>query len=776
MAFKAKIKQVFLHLFKASFMSKEKNRREALVYHAKPRPGKIEVVPTKKYSTQRDLALAYSPGVAIPCLEIEKEVKNVYKYTNKGNLVAVISNGTAVLGLGDIGPEASKPVMEGKGLLFKIFAGIDVFDIEVDTKNTEEFIAAVKAIAPTFGGINLEDIKAPEAFEIERRLKEELDIPVMHDDQHGTAIISCAALLNALELAGKSIEKVNIVISGAGAAAVSCTRLYKAFGAKSENIVMTDSKGVIRKDREVLTTEKAEFATSRDLHTLEDAMQNADVFIGLSLANIVTPAMLNAMAKKPIVFAMANPDPEIGYELACETRDDILMATGRSDHPNQVNNVLGFPFIFRGALDVRASGINEAMKMAAVKALAELTKKPVPEQVNLAYNETRLTFGPEYIIPKPFDPRLIVEVPMAVAKAAMESGIAKEPIEDWDRYREELAAHTGAEQKTLRVLHHRAKQNPKRIVFAEADQLDVLKAAQIVKEEGIGEPILLGRKDVISDLMSSIDFDEQVEVLDPKSEEESQIKDHYAHLYWEDQKRKGVTEYEAKSLMRERNYFAAMMVKTGDADAMLSGYSRNYASVVKPVLKIIGKAKGITRIAATNMMLTDRGPLFLSDTSINIDPTAKEIAKIAQMNTHVVKMFGFNPVIALLSYTNFGASSHPHAKKVSEAVRYLHRYYPDTVVDGPLQSDFALNKEMLQEKFPFSTVSKKNVNTLIFPNLESANITYKLLKELHGALSVGPIMLGLNKAAHILQLGASVDEIVNMAAVAVVDAQQREQI
>ena len=757
-------------------MSKENNRREALVYHAKPRPGKIEVVPTKKYATQRDLALAYSPGVAIPCLEIDKEVDNVYKYTNKGNLVAVISNGTAVLGLGDIGPEASKPVMEGKGLLFKIFAGIDVFDIEVDTKNTEEFIATVKAIAPTFGGINLEDIKAPEAFEIERRLKEELDIPVMHDDQHGTAIISCAALLNALELSDKKIEEVRIVISGAGAAAVSCTRLYKAFGAKSENIVMTDSKGVIRKDRENLTAEKTEFATTLDLNTLEDAMHDADVFIGLSMANIVTPAMLKSMGKNPIVFAMANPDPEIAYNLACSTREDILMATGRSDHPNQVNNVLGFPFIFRGALDVRATAINEAMKMAAVEALAELAKKPVPEQVNLAYNETRLTFGRDYIIPKPFDPRLIVEVPLAVAKAAMESGVAKEPIEDWERYREQLAARTGSEQKTLRVLHHRAKQEIKKLVFAEADQLDVLKAAQIVKEEGIAEPILLGRKEIITDLMASIDFDStSVQILDPKSMEEREMKNNYAQLYWHDQKRKGITEYEAKSIMRERNYFASMMIKTGDADAMISGYSRNYASVVKPVMSIIGKAKGVTRIAATNLMLTERGPLFLSDTSINIDPTAKELAKIAYMNAQVVEMFGFKPVTAMITFANFGASKHPGVKKVSEAVDYLHRYYPDLAVDGPLQSDFALNKEMLAEKFPFSELVKKNVNTLIFPNLEAANITYKLLKELNGAQSVGPILLGLEKAVHVLQLGASVDEMVNMAAVAVVDAQQKQQ-
>jgi malate dehydrogenase (oxaloacetate-decarboxylating)(NADP+) len=755
-------------------MSKERKRREALVYHAKPRPGKIEVVPTKNYNSQRDLALAYSPGVAVPCLEIEKNPEDVYKYTNKGNLVAVISNGTAVLGLGNIGPKASKPVMEGKGLLFKIFAGIDVFDIEVDAKDPEKFIEAVKAIAPTFGGINLEDIKAPEAFEIERRLKEELDIPVMHDDQHGTAIISCAALINALELADKKIDEVRIVISGAGAAAVSCTRLYKAFGASDENIVMTDSKGVIRKDRENLTPEKQEFATALDLHTLEEAMEKADVFIGLSMANIVTESMLLSMNPNPIVFAMANPDPEIEYNLACSVRDDIIMATGRSDHPNQVNNVLGFPFIFRGALDVRATIINEAMKMAAVEALAELTKKPVPEQVNIAYQKTNLSFGRDYIIPKPFDPRLIEEVPIAVAKAAIESGVAKEHIEDWDKYREKLAGLVGSDQKMIRLIHDRAKSAPKKIVFAEADQLDVLKAAQIILEEGIGEPILLGRKEVISDLMGSINFLEKVLIIDPKSDEHNEIKNKYAHVFWEEQKRKGVTLYEAKSLMRERNYFASMMVKNGDADAMLSGYSRNYASVIKPVLEVVGKDKGVSKIAATNMMLTDRGPIFLSDTSINIEPSAKELAKIGYMTSQIVEMFGMKPVIAMLSYTNFGSSRHPNAAKVTEAVAYLHRYYPDLVLDGPLQSDFALNREMLEEKFPFSEIAKKNVNTLIFPNLESANITYKLMKELNKNQSVGPILLGLKEPIHILQLGASVDEIVNMAAVAVIDAQQKQ--
>jgi len=755
-------------------MSKERKRREALVYHAKPRPGKIEVVPTKRYSTQRDLALAYSPGVAVPCLEIEKNPEDVYKYTNKGNLVAVISNGTAVLGLGDIGPDASKPVMEGKGLLFKIFAGIDVFDIEVDAKDPEKFIEAVKAIAPTFGGINLEDIKAPEAFEIERRLKEELDIPVMHDDQHGTAIISCAALLNALELADKKISDVRIVISGAGAAAVSCTRLYKAFGALDENIIMTDSKGVIREDRKSLTPEKKEFATAIDVHTLDEAMVNADVFIGLSKADIVNVDMLKAMNPNPIVFAMANPDPEIEYNLACSVRDDIIMATGRSDHPNQVNNVLGFPFIFRGALDVRATKINEAMKMAAVEALAELTKKPVPEQVNIAYQETNLSFGRDYIIPKPFDPRLIEEVPIAVAKAAIASGVAKEPIEDWEKYREQLAGLIGKDQKMIRLIHDRARSASKKIVFAEADQLDVLKAAQIVMEEGIGQPILLGRKDVISDLMESINFQEEVTILDPKSDEQLDIKSKYANLFWEEQKRKGVTLYEAESLMRERNYFAAMMVKNGDADAMLSGYSRNYASVIKPVLDVVGKDKGVSKIAATNMMLTDRGPIFISDTSINIDPTAKELAKIGFMTSKIVEMFAIKPVMAMLSYTNFGSSKHPNAGKVTDAVAYLHRYYPDLVVDGPLQSDFALNRDMLEERFPFSEIAKKNVNTLIFPNLESANITYKLMKELNKNQSVGPILLGLKEPIHVLQLGASVDEIVNMAAVAVIDAQQKQ--
>ncbi|WP_335965579.1 NADP-dependent malic enzyme [Galbibacter sp. PAP.153] len=755
-------------------MSKESRRREALVYHAKPQPGKIKIVPTKRYSTQRDLALAYSPGVAEPCLEIAKDTDNAYKYTTKGNLVAVITNGTAVLGLGDIGPEASKPVMEGKGLLFKIFADIDGIDIELDTKDVDKFIETVKTIAPTFGGINLEDIKAPEAFEIERRLKEELDIPVMHDDQHGTAIISAAALLNALELTKKKIEKVKIVISGAGAAAVSCTRLYKAFGAKAENIVMLDSKGVIRKDRENLSKEKLEFASDRKIDTLEEAMKNADVFIGLSIANIVSPKMLESMTKNPIVFAMANPDPEIDYELAMKTRKDIIMATGRSDHPNQVNNVLGFPFIFRGALDVRATKINEAMKMAAVKALAELAKEAVPEQVNIAYGETKLNFGREYIIPKPFDPRLIAAVPPAVAKAAIESGVAKAPIEDWGKYEEELLQRLGNDNKLVRLLHSRAKTNPKKVVFAEADHLDILKAAQIVLEEGIAEPILLGHRETIIELMNEIDFEADVTIIDTKNDDCNERKNQYAEKYWQARKRHGVTLYDAQKKMRERNYFAAMMVNEGDADCLISGYSRAYPTVVRPMLELIGKASGVTKVAAMNLMITERGPMFLSDTSINIDPTAKELAKIAQMTATAAKMFGIEPVIAMLSYANFGSSKDEKATKVGDAVAYLHRHYPDIIVDGELQSDFALNKEMLQSKFPFSKLAGKKVNTLIFPNLDSANITYKLMKELNQADSIGPILLGMKKPVHILQLGAGVEEIVNMAAVAVVDAQEKE--
>ena len=755
-------------------MSKESKRREALLYHAKPKPGKLEVNPSKPYASQRDLSLAYSPGVADPCLEIEKETGNVYKYTNKANLVAVISNGTAVLGLGDIGPEASKPVMEGKGLLFKIFAGIDVFDIEVDTKDVDAFVATVKNIAPTFGGINLEDIKAPEAFEIERRLVEELNIPVMHDDQHGTAIISGAALLNAVELAEKEMSKVKMVISGAGAAAISCARLYRALGVSIDNMMMTDSKGVIRVDRENLTIQKAEFATKTAVRTLEEALVDADVFIGLSKADIMTPAMLKSMAEDPIVFAMANPNPEIDYNLAVATRNDVIMATGRSDFPNQVNNVLGFPFIFRGALDVRATKINEAMKMAAVYALAALAKETVPEQVNIAYGATKLAFGKDYIIPKPFDPRLITTVPMAVAKAAMESGVAVTPIKDWNKYQEELHARTGADKKLVRLIMSQAKSNLQRVVFAEGDELDVLKAAQLVYEEGIAIPILLGDAEYIREMMATLEFEGDVTIIDPKKETVKEMRDAYAHTYWQLRQRKGITLYDAQRRMRERNYYAAMMVREGDADAMISGYSRSYPNVLKPILQVIDTQEGVNRVATTNLMITNRGPLFISDTSININPNAKELAKIAQMTSHTAALFGIQPKVAMLSYSNFGSSKNEDAQKVSKAVKLIHRFLPDIAVDGPIQADFALNKTMLTNKFPFSKIAGAAVNTLVLPDLNAANIAYKLIKELDNALSIGPIMMGLKHPVHILQLGASVDEIVNMTAVAAVDAQNKK--
>lgn len=753
---------------------KDSKRREALLYHAKPKPGKIQVVPTKKYATQRDLSLAYSPGVAEPCLEIKKDVDNVYKYTAKGNLVAVISNGTAVLGLGDIGPEASKPVMEGKGLLFKIFAGIDVFDIEVNTKDVDAFIETVKNIAPTFGGINLEDIKAPESFEIERRLIEELNIPVMHDDQHGTAIISAAALLNAVELAGKDIGKIKIVVSGAGSAAIACCNLYVACGANPDNILMFNSKGVLRKNDPAISDMQRKYATDKSVASLAEAMKNSDVFIGLSSADVVSPDMLLSMNDNPIVFAMANPNPEINYDVAINTRKDIIMATGRSDHPNQVNNVLGFPYIFRGALDVRAAKINEAMKMAAVKALAKLAKETVPEQVNIAYGETKLVFGRDYIIPKPFDPRLIAVVAPAVAKAAMESGVAQNPITDWEKYEEELLDRLGSDNKMVRLLANRAKSEPKRVVFAEADHLDVLKAAQIVHEEGIGFPILLGNKETIIELKQELGFDAEVPILDPKTKELDAKRNHYASLFWHQRQRRGITLLDAQKWMRERNYFGAMMIQEGEADAMVTGYSRSYPTTVKPIMQLIEKAPGVTRIATTNMMMTNRGPMFLSDTAINPDPSAEDLAKIALMTAKTVRMFGMEPVIAMVSFSNFGSSSYPTASKVREAVAYLHQNHPELIVDGEIQTDFALNAEMLQKKFPFSKLAGKKVNTLIFPNLEAANINYKMMKELYGADSIGPIILGLEKPVHIFQLGASVEEMVNMAAVAVVDAQEKE--
>ena len=756
-------------------MDKSRERRESLVYHAKPKPGKIEVVPTKKYNSQRDLALAYSPGVAIPCQEIESDKDNTYKYTNKGNLVAVITNGTAVLGLGDIGPEASKPVMEGKALLFKIFADIDVFDIEINEKDPKKFVEIVKSLSPTFGGINLEDIKAPEAFQIEKDLIKGLDIPVMHDDQHGTAMISCAALINAIDLVNKKIKSVKLVMSGAGSSAISSSKLYISFGLKRENIIMVDSKGVINNKRTDLNDEKKFFVTKRNINTLEEAMIDSDVFIGLSTGDILTSKMLKTMAKDPIVFAMSNPNPEINYDLAMSARKDLIMATGRSDFPNQVNNVLGFPFIFRGALDVRATKINEEMKKAAVIALANLAKKPVPEQVNIAYGETkRLIFGKDYIIPKPFDPRLITEVPPAVAKAAMDSGVAREPIEDWDRYIQTLDSRIGNDTKLIRLIHRRAKSKLKKLIFSESDQLDVLKAAQICKEDGIVEPILMGRKKTIKKLMKSIDFNDKVIIIDPKDKSQTKTISKYARVLFENLKRKGKTQKDVKQMLRDRIYFGSMMVLSGDADSMLAGYSRSYPSAFIPILNTIGKSKGIKRVSATNLMLTKQGPLFLSDTSLNINPNAEQLAKIAINTAKTVKMFGIEPVIGILSFSNFGSSDSEEAEKISSAIKLLHNNNPDLIVDGPIQSDFALNKEMLKSRFPFSNLNGRKVNTLIFPNLDSANISYKIIKELDDAISIGPILIGLNRPVHILQLGASVEEIVNMAAISAIDSQRRK--
>lgn len=750
----------------------QRKKEEALHYHEFPQPGKIAIVPTKKHSTQHDLALAYSPGVAEPCLAIAEDKSNAYKYTAKSNLVAVISNGTAVLGLGDIGADASKPVMEGKGLLFKIFAGIDVFDIEIDATDVDKFIETVKAIAPTFGGINLEDIKAPEAFEIERRLKEELDIPVMHDDQHGTAIISAAALINALEIVGKDIAKAQIVVNGAGAAAISCTRLYVALGADPKNIVMCDSKGVIRKDSPNLTEQKAEFATDRNLHTLEEAVKGSDVFIGLSKGNVLTPEMLLSMNKDAIVFAMANPTPEIDYDLAIKTRKDIIMATGRSDFPNQVNNVLGFPYIFRGALDVRATKINEEMKLAAVHAIAELAKKPVPQKVSLVYGGENLTFGRNYIIPKPFDPRLIYEVPPAIAKAAIASGVAQKPITDWEAYKGELMDRIGVGSKEIRLLQDRAKRAPKRIVFAEADQLEVLKAAQRIYEDGIGIPVLLGNKELIKALKYEIGFNGRVDVIDPKSDAERARREKFVKHYWKLRERRGITYEVAERLMRERNYFGTMLVETGQADAMITGYSHAYPKAIRPVLEIIKKEEGVRRIAAASIMFSKQGPIFLSDATININPTAEELANIALLTARAVKFFGLEPSVAMLSYSNFGSAVSESSLKVREAVAYLHKNHPDLVVDGEIQADFALNPDKIAKNYPFSKLNNgKAANVLIFPNLEAANISYKLLKETEHLDTIGPVILGLTKPIHVATLGSTVDEMVNLATLAVIQAQ-----
>ncbi|HEX5003348.1 MAG TPA: NADP-dependent malic enzyme [Bacteroidia bacterium] len=748
-------------------------KQEALDYHSSGRPGKIEVVPTKPYSSQRDLSLAYSPGVAEPCLSIHENPEDVYKYTAKGNLVAVISNGTAVLGLGNIGPEASKPVMEGKGLLFKIFADIDVFDIEINQLNVEDFVKTVKAIAPTFGGINLEDIKAPECFEIEKRLKEELKIPVMHDDQHGTAIITAAALLNALELAGKAFEKVKIVVNGAGASAISCTKLFVSLGAKLENIVMLDSNGVIRADRETPDPNKKYFATNRDINTLEEAMANADVFIGLSKGNILNEKHLQSMAADPIVFAMANPDPEISYEVAHRSRPDLILATGRSDYPNQVNNVLGFPFIFRGALDVRATQINEEMKLAAVRALANLAKQPVPEIVNLAYNEKNILFGREYIIPKPLDPRLITAVAPAVAKAAIESGVAQQIIENWEAYEEELSKRLGLDNKLIRVITNKAKKNPQRVVFAEADTYKILKSAQIVKDEGIAHPILLGNKDRIEQLIEEHSLDlKDIPIIDPRSDEENL--NYFGELFFNKRKRSGFNYHEARKIMKERNYYGAMMVETGQADVLISGLTRKYADILRPAIYIIGTQEEVTNIAGMYIMITKRGPIFFADCTINVNPTTEELVEITLLTAKAVQQFNMKPRIAMLSFSNFGSSKEPGARKVREAVAILHDKFPGLVVDGEMQANFAFNSQMMKDNFPFSELGDHSANTLIFPSLDAGNIAYKLLQEMGAAEAIGPILLGMNKPVHILQLGSSVREIVNTVTIGVVDAQSRK--
>jgi len=756
-------------------MNKTNRKLDALEYHSKGRPGKIQVIPTKPTNTQRDLSLAYSPGVAEPCLRIAANVDDVYKYTAKGNLVGVISNGTAVLGLGNIGPEASKPVMEGKGLLFKIYADIDVFDLEVNTTNVDEFVKIVKALEPTFGGINLEDISAPTCFEIERRLKAEMNIPVMHDDQHGTAIISSAALINACELQKKKLDKIKMVVNGAGAAAVSCTKMYVSLGVKVENIVMLDINGVITPDRTDLDEIRMAFATTRtDVQNLADAMKDADVFIGLSAGDVVTPQMLKTMAKNPIVFAMANPNPEIAYDIAVEARKDIIMATGRSDYPNQVNNVLGFPYIFRGALDVRATTINEAMKLAAVNAIAGIAKKTVPEEVNLAYNAKNLHFDKNYIIPKPMDNRLITEVSSAVAKAAMESGVARKQITDWDAYADELKNRLGTDNKILRNLANKAKSNMKRVVFAEADNYKILKSAQIVIDEGIAIPILLGNVERIRQIMIENDLQlGDVEIIDPRQDTGERACKYADYLYGKRQ-RKGITQFEAKKIMRDRNYYGACMVQFGDADALISGLTKNYVSTVKPALQIIGTEPGVKKVAGMYMMITKRGPVFFGDTTVNVSPNAQDLVDITVLMDKSVKKFNIKPRIAILSYSNFGSNEGVIPEMTRETVSILHTQYPHIVVDGDMQANFAINPALLADNYPFSTLAGEPANTLIFPTLESGNIAYKLLQELGGAEAVGPILLGMKKSVHILQLGSSVREIVNMVTIAVVDAQEKE--
>ena len=756
-------------------MRKNIRKQEALDYHSKGRPGKIEVVPTKATKTQRDLSLAYSPGVAVPCLEIEENPELAYQYTAKGNLVGVISNGTAVLGLGNIGPLAGKPVMEGKGVLFKIFADIDVFDIEINETDPEKFVEIVASLEPTFGGINLEDIKAPECFYIEQKLRERLHIPIMHDDQHGTAIISSAALLNALEIQKKKINKVKFVVNGAGAAAMACVQLYVALGANPENFVMFDRTGVLHSKREGLGNMKEKYATCKDPNlTLEKAMKDADVFIGLSVGDVISTEMVKSMAKNPIVFAMANPDPEITYEKAIAARKDVIMATGRSDYPNQVNNVLGFPYIFRGALDVRATQINEDMKLAAVKALADLARLPVPDSVMMAYNEKNIVFGPNYIIPKPLDNRLLTFVAPAVAKAAMESGVARQPISDWEVYSDKLSERLGLDNHLLRMLGAKARKNPKRVVFAEAENQKVLKTAQMVQDEGIAFPILLGDKDKIEKIAEENALDiSEMQIIDPKNSNTHDKRMEFGELFFKKRQRKGFNAYEAKKIMKDRNYFGCMMVETGEADAMISGLSKNYPDTIRPALQVIGMEKDSKSVAGMYITMTKKGPVFLADTTVNFNPTAEELANIAMMVAKEVRNFGIVPNIAMLSYSNFGSSNSPEAKLVAKAREIVKQIEPDLAIDGEMQANVAFNKEILRDNYPFSELVDKDVNVLIFPNLAAGNVTYNLLQEVAGYETIGPVLLGLNKPVHILQLGSHVRSIYNMVLISVVDAQMK---
>ena len=757
-------------------MAKDLRKQEALDYHSKGRPGKIEVVPTKEAKTQRDLSLAYSPGVAEPCLEIAANPEDVYKYTAKGNLVGVISNGTAVLGLGNIGPEASKPVMEGKGVLFKIFADIDVFDIEINETDPEKFVQIVQALEPTFGGINLEDIKAPECFYIEQELKKRCKIPIMHDDQHGTAIISAAALLNALIIQKKKIEKVKFVVNGAGAAAFACIQLYESLGAKHNNFMVFDRKGILYKGRPDVEDMKAKFCVDVKYKDwdLTKAMKDADIFIGLSIGNVVTQDMVKSMAKNPIVFAMANPNSEINYELAVAARTDIIMATGRSDYPNQVNNVLGFPYIFRGALDVRATAINEAMKLAAVKALAELAKAPVPDIVNLAYNEKTILFGPNYIIPKPLDPRLLSTVAPAVAKAAMESGVAKYPIIDWDKYVEDLNHRLGLDNQLSRVIGSKARKDPKRIVFADAENIKILKVAQLVMEDGVAYPILLGKEDRIKKLAEENGIDlEGMPIMNPSDDQHEDLRKLYGDMFFEKRQRKGVNKYESYKAMKDRNHFGCMLIENGEADGMISGLSRNYPDTIRPALQIIGTEPGVKKIAGMYIMFTKRGPLFLADTTVNFNPTAEELAEITFLVAKEVRQFNIKPRIAMLSYSNFGSSDSPEANLVRRARQIVKEKDPTLICDGEVQGILAFNKEILRENYPFTELLNGDVNILIFPNLSAGNIAYNLLQEVGGTDSIGPILLGLNKPVHVLQLGSSIRAIFNMVLIAVVDAQTK---